>query len=257
MKAGLVSVSFRKMPWEQVLDLAVQCGLKGIEWGGDVHVPCGDIEHAQLVGKATRERGLEVACYGSYCRMTDEECSDEKIEALVNTAHALGAPLIRVWAGKCGNAEATPEQWNSIRCNTQRLAAVAARVGIEIAFEYHGGTLTDDPLKARQLLEEIGCENVGSLWQPPVGMSVEGCLEGIRTVIGYVRNVHVFSWLADENNEVIRLELAAGAEKWRACMDALTGDRWMLLEFIKDDSLEQLEKDVETLKNWIAGRWNA
>ncbi len=70
---GLVSVSFRKLPPEQIIALARQAGLQSIEWGGDVHVPPENLENARVIGEMTRAAGLSVACYGSYYRLTDAE----------------------------------------------------------------------------------------------------------------------------------------------------------------------------------------
>ena len=38
---GLVSVTFRKLSPEEIVQLVVSSGLKGIEWGGDIHLPHG------------------------------------------------------------------------------------------------------------------------------------------------------------------------------------------------------------------------
>lgn len=256
MKAGLVSVTFRALPWERVLETAAACGLEGVEWGGDVHVPCGDLTRARQVGNATRMHGLQTVCYGSYCRLTDGESSDEQLAALVKTAETLGAPLIRVWAGRQGSAGATESQYAEIVRNARRLAEFAEAAGLEVAFEYHGGTLTDDADSARRLLEAVNRKNVGCLWQPPVGMSTGDCCGSIRKVAEYVRNVHVFSWSGEP---VERFALAAGTAKWRACLKEiarLPGDRWLLLEFVRGDAPEQLAEDAATLKRWLRGEWD-
>lgn len=256
MKAGLVSITFRALPWERVLDLAAACGLEGVEWGGDVHVPCGDLTRARQVGCATRARGLQTACYGSYCRLMEEDSSDGQLAALVETARTLGAPMIRVWAGRLGSALTTEAQRAGIVRNAQRLAAIAESAGLEVVFEFHGGTLTDDAVSARRLLEAIDRKNVGCLWQPPVGMNAENCRMSIRMVAEYVRNVHVFSWSGEP---VERFALAAGAAKWSACLEEierLPGDRWLLLEFVRGDAPEQLAEDASTLKRWMRGAWN-
>jgi 3-dehydroshikimate dehydratase len=66
MKTGLLSVTFRKLSPDHIIRLVSQAGLQVIEWGGDIHVPHGDIEIAEQVGRMTREAGIEVASYGSY-----------------------------------------------------------------------------------------------------------------------------------------------------------------------------------------------
>ena len=253
MKPGLVSVTFRGLSPEEIVDLCGRCGLRGVEWGGDVHVPLGDLESARRVGALTRAAGLEVACYGSYCRLTDAETAAGDLERAVATARALGAPLIRVWAGSRGSAEASEAQRGEVVRNARRLADLAARAGMEIAFEYHGRTLTDDAASARALLEAVGCETAGCLWQPPVDMPVADCLGAIDAVAAYIRNIHVFSW-----NGVDRLPLAAGRDKWRALLARvarLPGERWLLLEFVRADAPGQLAEDAATLLRWLGGDW--
>lgn len=251
LRKGLVSISFRNLSPEEIIELAVKCGLEEIEWGGDVHVPCGDLKRAREVGEMTRARGLKVACYGSYCRMTDEEANKGMLEHVVHTAYALGAPLIRVWAGKTGSSQATAAQRDEIVQNTRRMNAIAAGGHMDIAFEYHGGTLTDTVDSAEALLDAINLERVGCLWQPPVGMSAEKCAESIRRIGRYIRNIHTFSWNGTE-----RLPLAEGTEKWRVCLDEiqkLSGDPAMLLEFVRGDDPAQLKADAACLSKWLEG----
>ena len=92
---GLVSVTFRQLAPREIAQLAVAAGLRGIEWGGDIHVPHGDIPAARAVRQITAEAGLQVLAYGSYFRFQP----DQAFELVLETAVALGAPLIRIWAG--------------------------------------------------------------------------------------------------------------------------------------------------------------
>jgi 3-dehydroshikimate dehydratase len=41
IRAGLVSVTFRGLPPERIVDLARQARLEGIEWGGDARSAAG------------------------------------------------------------------------------------------------------------------------------------------------------------------------------------------------------------------------
>lgn len=253
MKTGLVSVSFRALSPDEIIDLTLKAGLDCIEWGGDVHVPVGDIALAQEIGARTRAAGLENACYGSYYRLTDAE--NGMAEKVVATAKALGAPLIRVWAGRLGSAESDAENRAMIIRNMRRLADMAAKEQIATAFEWHGGTLTDTTDSALELLHAIDHPNVGTLWQPPVNLSIENCTDGIRRAAPYIRNIHVFSW-----NGTQRLALADGAEKWHACLDEirkLPGEHRLMMEFVRDDSPTQFFEDAACLARWSKGEWNS
>ncbi|MEZ5208343.1 MAG: hypothetical protein R2690_15535 [Acidimicrobiales bacterium] len=63
---GLCSVTFRALAVPAVVDLAAEAGLEAIEWGGDVHVPPGDVRRAAAAAQATLATGLRVGSYGSY-----------------------------------------------------------------------------------------------------------------------------------------------------------------------------------------------
>ena len=76
MKTGLVSITFRKKKPEEIVALAAKGGLEGIEWGGDVHVPHGDMAAAKNARLLTTGAGIEVAAYGSYYRVAHSEQVD-------------------------------------------------------------------------------------------------------------------------------------------------------------------------------------
>lgn len=252
LRTGLVSITFRPLSAEDVLALAARAGVDAIEWGGDIHVPLGDIPRAQEVGEKTREAGLAVAAYGSYVRMTREEAEKGDLERAADTAYTLGAPLIRVWAGNKGSAEATDSDWQEIVENTRLLAKFSKERNMDVAFEYHGHTLTDSMESADRLLREVGCENVGSLWQPPVRMGQEDCLRGIARIAPYLRNVHTFSWNGTE-----KLPLCEGEAAWRRyiqAIEAIPGDRYMLIEFVRDGREQQFVEDAATLRKWLEER---
>ncbi len=101
-KAGLVSVTFRNLIPAVITDLTAQAMLDGVEWGADVHVPPTDLINAAAVGAQTREAGISTVSYGSYYYAG---YSEEIFADLIAGAKALGAPNIRVWAGKKGSAE--------------------------------------------------------------------------------------------------------------------------------------------------------
>ncbi len=61
LRSGLVSITCRKLTPQEVVSLCARAGVRGIEWGGDVHVPAGDVALAREVGALTAYRGRDVA----------------------------------------------------------------------------------------------------------------------------------------------------------------------------------------------------
>ena len=155
MKTGLTSVTFRQKTPEEIIRLAAEAGLDGIEWGGDVHVPAGDAGTAAEIGRRTREAGLSVLSYGSYFR-ADE---GEDFAPVLASAKALGAPLIRIWAGRKTYEQSGPEEFSALASRIREAAEAAGREGVRIAFEYHRGTATQTAAGALALLEAAGSGN--------------------------------------------------------------------------------------------------
>ena len=247
MKPGLVSITFRELEPEEIIKLVKKAGLKAIEWGGDKHVPHGGLKQAKKVAAMTTRAGLEVAAYGSYyrvgCKQGEIDCTFAEV---LETAVALQAPLIRVWAGNKGSKEAGPHWWHKVVKKSREIASLAAEKNIKIAFEYHGGTLTDDNEKALKLLKEIDHPNIYTYWQPPIKQKRKYCLQGLQQILPWLTNVHVYYW---DNQK--RKPLVKGKTNWNHYFKEIikTGrDHYVLLEFVKDNNPLQFVRDASALK---------
>lgn len=80
-KVGLVSVSFRKLNYEEIVNAAAKSGIEAIEWGGDIHAPHGDIRIAKDIKALCDSRGIEIAEYGSYYKLCDDTVSFTDVTA--------------------------------------------------------------------------------------------------------------------------------------------------------------------------------
>jgi len=265
---GLVSITFRQLDFSEVIGLVRQAGLCAIEWGGDVHVPHGDLARAREVAMQTRDAGLSVAAYGSYYRAAQSEplLAEPRLvfERVLETAVALSAPVIRVWAGVEGSAEADADTRRRVADDLMRIAELAAQAGVCVATEFHGGTLTDTNESARILLfEEAQHPNLYSYWQPPVGMSDRDCLAGLASLGPKLLHLHVFNWVLGPYGQTEAYPLEeGGASRWRRFFDAasatLVGSRQptlgatpqataAMLEFVPGGSTASFLREARTL----------
>lgn len=244
-KAGLVSVTFRKLDVAEILEIAKKAGLAGIEWGSDVHVPVGDLEKATYVNKQSKAANIETVAYGSYYKAASE--NEHSFEEVLDTAVELGALAIRIWAGNKGSERTSEAERAEVVADIQAIADLAAAENVEIHIEYHGATLTDTPESAVQLMEAINHPNVFLYWQPAVGISKEAKLDSIDKIKPWLKNVHVFYW-----DFIFRLPLAEGKAQWQAFVDQIgtqEEDRYFMLEFVQDESVDQFYDDAEILKD--------
>lgn len=246
---GLVSVSFRSLKPEEIIRATSAAGLAGIEWGGDVHVPAGNVTVAAEVAARTRDAGLRVSAYGSYYRLG--ATSGEPAESVIDSAVALAAPIIRVWAGTVGSAEATEADCVRIVDDARHMCDLAQAAGVRVATEWHGGTLTDTATSALALFNAINHPNLFTYWQAPQRMRPDDCLIDLQAALPRLAGVHVFQWDVQTTH---RQALAKGDGWWPgflATANQLTADIFASLEFVRGDSLEQLNRDAKTLKQWI------
>ncbi len=248
---GLVSITFRQLTPREIIILAQRAGLCGIEWGGDIHVPHGDLTRAREVRQLTADHGLKVSAYGSYYRLAKSESEGLAFPMVLDTAVALGAPTIRIWAGVAGSAEVDLHKRVQLIEETRRIADLASTVQITISFEYHGDTLTDTNDSALQLMQEINHPNVLSFWQPPNGKEIDYCLDGLQGILPWLSCIHLFHWWPDGGT---LLPLSEGKDRWHRYLELVrsTGrDHFACLEFVKGDHPETFLADVATLHQWL------
>lgn len=256
LRPGLVSITFRLSEPEQIIQLCSDAQLGGIEWGGDVHVPHGDTRRAAAVGEMTRAAGLTSVAYGSYYAFRDLYGREEvDSQLLFDTAEALEAPVVRVWAGTQGSDETDEATRMKLVASARRLGNEAERRGLRVAFEYHANTLTDTPKSATRLMNDIDHPAVTVLWQPPNGASKEHSTQSLRLALPRLEHIHCFHWGPRGFDD--KLPLEGGEERWLNYLSIIASvtpkqvDRWILLEFLPNGKRNELVRDAKVLRRWI------
>lgn len=247
---GLTSITFRQLRVDEIIDLVKQSGLDGIEWGGDVHVKPGDEDLARHVGEQTRQADLQVLSYGSYLHVDGPEHIAVDFEPVLQSARALGAPVVRVWPGGREPSKADDDYYARNAEALRIIGEMAGRHGITIATEYHRGTLTQDANSALKLMQLIDCPYVKTYWQPNPDISFEENCREAAAVKPYLCNAHVFQWTQGN----VRYPLKDGQTVWPAYLQAMELDmrrQHAIIEFVKDDSPQQFLADAAALQHWI------
>ncbi|WP_336500123.1 sugar phosphate isomerase/epimerase [Microbacterium paraoxydans] len=250
IRAGLCSVTFRALPPERIVALAAAAGLDVIEWGGDVHVPPGEVARAAEVARMTTDAGLAVASYGSYFRAGPEE----SLTAVLDSAAALSVDRVRVWAGGHGSAEASAQERARVVTRLRAAAVEAAARGIGLALEFHGGTLADTAPATLELLHEVDHPMLSTYWQPTVGAAVPAALEEFRRLSPHVSAAHVFSWWPRTERHPLRSRSALWTRFFAEAAAAAHPPRDALLEFVPDDAPELLAGEAAALLGFLGRR---
>lgn len=256
IKPGLTSVSFRKLSVAEVAQLAYRASLAAIEWGGDIHVPHGDISAARAARQATLDRGLAISSYGSYYRIGESEEQGHPFDAVLDTALELETEMIRVWAGSFDSEDVSIPDWADAVADAQRICDAAAVAGVTIALEWHGKTITNTLKSTQRFLRDVSRANLMTYWQPRTGEPAEKNLAELEQMLPYLANVHVFQWTRGAGGKTIRHALAEGKGEWTAYLKAANSadnaeERYALLEFVRDDDPEQMFADADCLSELL------
>lgn len=249
---GLVSVTFRSRSPEEIIHLAATSGLRGIEWGGDIHVPPGNLELAAKIGNLTTQAGLNVSAYGSYFRVGTLGESKYSFAEVLDSAVALGTHMVRVWVGDGDSQDAEESDWQRVMDALGHCCRQAAERGVTLGMEFHGGTLNNTSDASRRIVEWVNEPNLTSFWQPTNGASMESNLVGLREMRPWLSNFHVFHWITCGKDQ---MALAEGRPVWSQYLaeaKLLDGVRYASLEFVKGGLPEQLAEDASTLLQWLA-----
>lgn len=253
---GLCSISYRKLEIDEIIDMVKEAGLEAIEWGGDVHVPHGDVALAEDVRKKTLAAGLKIGTYGSYYRVgqAPEGKDNPDFKDVVASAKALGAETIRVWCGPCNREEADPSLTRAVLDDVNRCADLTQAAGMTLSFEYHGGTFTNTDENAQLLAREVDRKDVKFYWQPPHHNSHKENLAGLSALFNRITNLHVFHWLPKSDGSNERRLLEEGKERWIEFMTPFARadrDTYAFLEFSMNDDRNNFFRDADVLKEIV------
>ena len=238
---GLCSVSFRKNNPGEILNAVRASGLSVIEWGSDVHAKKEDLQMLARIASAQAAMGIGCSSYGTYFRIG--ETSVTELEAYIGAANVLGASTLRVWCGNKNSQDYSAEEKKNLFAECRAVAEIAQKYGALICLECHGGTYTNEPKSALELMEAVASPAFKMYWQPNQYKSVEENIESARLLREHVVNVHVFNWSGKE-----KYPLADAAEIWKKYLAELGGYKTLLLEFMPDGSIDSLKREAEALR---------
>jgi 3-dehydroshikimate dehydratase len=255
IQPGLCSVTFRQLTPAQVIRIAADAGLAGIHWGADVHVPAGYSALARELRTRMDDHGLVCPTYGTYYRVGAE--GNAPFESLLETAELLGARGLRIWAGNQGSAEISAAALLDVRCDLDRILALASGRGLSLLMEFHGGTITDTAESTVALLEDVAHPALRTAWQPDLHHDHDHGqrLRSLELLLPWLDEVHVFQWLM-RGDEIERLPLKDGYGEWPEYLRLATSAPqalWACLEFVRGDEPANLTTDAATLRQWLSG----
>jgi sugar phosphate isomerase/epimerase len=242
---GLVSISFRKLSFGEILKAVKEAGLSCVEWGSDVHAPCTELEKVAAIALAQKAAGIQCCSYGTYFRFGVNK--PEELLDYIKAAKLLGTDILRLWCGTKGSREYTAEELEAVYADCRTAAKIAEAHGVTLCMECHNGTLTDWKEGALALMQAVNSPAFRMYWQPNQWRTEEENLAYIKLLKNYIEHIHVFNWAGKE-----KYPLDQAQEQWQKYLALLPRHSALLLEFMPDDRVESLNVEAEALRK-VAG----
>ena len=238
---GLCSISFRRNSACEILQAMKEAGLSFIEWGSDVHMPQSDIENAKKIAVIQERYSIKCSSYGTYYKIGANQVSE--VLDYIKVAKILGTNVLRLWCGTKNSEDYSPEEKIALFNECKALSKIAEENSVTFSMECHGGTFTNRPEAALELMETVNSMHFRMYWQPDQFRTVQENIAGAKALAPYTVNIHVFNWKGYE-----RFPLCKGIEIWRQYLANFKGEHTLLLEFMPDNKLETLSDEAATLK---------
>ncbi len=243
-KSGLVSISFRDIAPEIIIEKVKEAGLSCIEWGSDIHAPCDNKEALYNIARLQKESGTECSSYGTYFRLGVN--NTDELQKYIDAAKILGTDTLRLWCGNKSSLEFTEEEKNSLFDECRKAAEIAENNGVFLCMECHNGTFTDTKEAAIELMKKINSPAFRMYWQPNQFTSAEENKKYARLLSSFTKNIHVFNWTKDS-----RFPLSQAEDLWKEYLSYFNGNQTLLLEFMPDDNINSLKKEARSLNEII------
>ena len=170
---GLVSATFKTESSDFVLAALQKAELYAVEWSENWHIPAGDTALARDLRERTLAQGADIAAYGSYYRLGQNSDPVKEFLPTLQSAAALGAPLIRIWGGDRPSAALDGDTRKKLAAEAKTVSDMAASEGIKVALEWHKNTVTDTNESGLSFLDEAAADNLYCLWQPTVALNMD------------------------------------------------------------------------------------
>ncbi|MFE0513783.1 sugar phosphate isomerase/epimerase family protein [Streptomyces sp. NPDC058964] len=238
MKLAFSTLGVPGLPVAEVLALATGHGYHGVELRAHpeepVHVSLGAAEREDVAAEC-KAAGIEIVGLAGYTRVAapgDDGLVLAEIHGLLDLAHDLGAPFVRVFPGAAPDQPREEADATAAR-RLGTAAEYASALGVRILLETHDSHRTG--ADAIRVLGRVGHRQVGALWDVMHtwlgGEQPSETYAALSPYLGYVQVKDIAS--ADDTSP---LPLGAGVLPLTECVDVLCRhgwDGWLCWEYEK------------------------
>lgn len=164
MRAVLFTKLFGERPVEQVAGIAADLGFDGIDLLIREGFPATPDDPTSIVDWARHLAGTATPVLTVTTDMTDP--GRYPVDAVLGACADAGIPTVRVGYWYYDGSVPYADLWEQARRNLDELATLAAKHGVTLLLQLHGGTIHSSGALARNLLAELDPAAIGTYIDP-------------------------------------------------------------------------------------------
>ncbi|MDX3055430.1 sugar phosphate isomerase/epimerase [Streptomyces sp. NE06-03E] len=234
MKLAFSTLGVPGMPVADVVRLAAGNGYQGVELRAHAEEPV-NVGLTQLersvVAEEFKRGGVEILTVAGYARVAaegDDKPVLDELAGLVDLAHDLGAPYVRVFPGGGDQGPADADAAAARRLGAA--APHAADRGVRILLETHDSHRAGADVA--RVVGTVGHGQIGAIWDVMhtwlAGEEPVASHAVLAPHLGYVQVKDIAS-----AEDTTPLPLGAGTLPLKECLDTLDQDGWVCWEYEK------------------------
>ena len=141
------------------------------------------------------ETGMRMPIVGLYPVLDaagdDRERAWLEVERVLTRASALGAGVVKFFAGRLGSAQASPDAYDRSTAFAQRMAARAAALDLMLTVETHPDTLCDSMPATWRFLDDVAADQLAVCYQPFDFTDTARAVADFASLSEHVRHLHL------------------------------------------------------------------
>ena len=241
---GLCSVTFRKLPAEKIVDIAVRNGISYIEWGADVHVK--NLNDAKAVKELCDKNSIKISSYGSY--FNSAIYSEDEWTRVCEIAKTMDAESIRIWLGKKNSEDTDEEYYSLLLSNTKKMCDIAKSFGLLVCPECHDNTFNNNTDAILKFINDLQRENFRTYFQSRYYRMAYD-IDRIERTHPYIKDVHI-SFRDLKKEQLFRKKDRFYIKTLLRKLYEMNFQGIVMIEFVCSDKEKALIKDIEKLKKY-------
>ncbi|MDR1733358.1 MAG: AMP-binding protein [Oscillospiraceae bacterium] len=218
MKLAISTIGYSGITWQEVVSIAKDIGLDGLELRGSNNIPVEELLHAI---DSLRTGRIEVACVSCDTRIEDLESMEKGLEEAkknILIAGSLGCKRVRVLSGIADGSEAYRQE---LVRYIKQLLPLAKKNDVVLLVESNG--IFADTANLRDFLENFPGDYVGALWDfhHPYRLHGETPEQTALNLSKFVKHVHIKDSKVDADGKLSYCVVGEGDMPFQSFFDAL------------------------------------